>query len=169
MCEIFFCSSTPCGDSHLRTSVVGATGTPYSQSQLHSSLPVWFIIKGSCIAVSDKGISQKKKKTFVDRSSPGPFIFASRFENLQILDLDSYPCQSPVPYFFAFLPRWPLGYSSTTPVFPLRRRGDGRIISVLQQDLGFQSYNNQNVVFHFSDVLYNPNGQFGVSSLNFIQ
>lgn len=53
--------------------------------------------------------------------------------------------------------------------FPLRLREDGRIISVLQQDLGFQQCHNQNVVFHFSDVLYNPNGQFGVSSLSLVQ
>lgn len=94
-------------------------GGGLTQSQLHGSLPVWFIIKDSCFAVSDKGIFQKKMKTFVDRSSPGPFIFASRFENFQILDLDLDPCQSPVPYIyiFAFLPRWPLGCSSTTSAF----------------------------------------------------
>lgn len=132
MREMFFAlgpyvNSTPCGDSHLCTSVLvrikcwGPQGL-LTRSQLHDSLPVWFIIKDSCIAVSDERIFQKKMKTFVDRSSPGPFIFAPRFENLQILDLDSYPSQSPMPYFCAFLPQWLLGYSSSTPVSPEAKR-----------------------------------------------
>lgn len=128
MCEMLFAlgpyvNSTPCGDSHLCTSVVvrikwwGLQGR-LAQSQLHSSLPVWFIMKDSRIAVSDKGIFQKKMKTFVDGSSPGPFSFAPRFESLQILDLGLFPYQSPMPYFWKFLPRWLLGYSSSTPVSP---------------------------------------------------
>lgn len=156
MCEMFFAlgpyvNSTPCGDSHLCTSIVvrikwwGPQGR-LTRSQLHGSLPVWFIIKDSCIAVSDKGIFQKKMKMFVDRRSPFIHLCTQVWKPPNPGSaFVSIP--KPNARFLHIPASVTAGIQLQHPRFPLRLREDGRIISVLQQDLGFQSYNHRNVIF----------------------